>query len=293
MKDSTAMDDITERLKTGTEAIFSSNSYLSYLKTMSHFHHYSLNNNILIFSQKPNATYVAGYSSWQRNFHRNVKKGEKGIRILIPVKYQIQIEEDKQDNSENFYRIGGFRCAHVFDISQTTGEPLPTYMNSTIEGSVHDFSFMKKTLIMASPVPIHFETFQDSSLHGYYRITDKQIVIQSGMSDKQTIKTLIHEIAHAVLHGDSKDRTSISKEEREIQAESIAYCVSAHYGIDTSAYSFPYIAGWSSSKDMHELHDSLEIIRNASNRLIEIIDALKATNSQNRQRIFRYSAFLS
>ena len=266
------LDRIFQQLEEGTKNVFSSQAWTAYLQTMARFHQYSTGNSILIYTQKPDATYVAGYYAWKNTFHRYVKKGEKSIRILAPIrKYTVVQTENGEE--EQKYRIAGFRAASVFDISQTVGKDLPAYMKDTLSGTVEDYALFREALCLASPVPVRFETIEGNA-HGYYRPIDADIIIRNDMSQKQTVKTMIHEIAHAMLHHPHPGDDQLTRNRREIEAESTAYAVSSYYGIDTSEYSFPYIAGWSASHDMKELRDSLDIIRSTTDRLIATIDCI-------------------
>ena len=230
--------------------------------------------------QKPEATYVAGYNSWKNNFHRNVKKGEKGIRILAPAPIKKMVETQKTDNNGKSFieqeevTIPIFKPVTVFDVSQTEGEPIPEIMQGELESKVINYEEIKKALISVSTVPI-IEKAIDGEAKGYFSPQDHEIVIRSGMSEAQTIKTMLHEMAHSILHDKSKD---IPKEERkdrntkEVEAESVAFTVCKHLGINTDDYSFGYIATWASGKGLEELRASLDIIRMAAVELIENID---------------------
>lgn len=266
------MEQIFRQLEEGTRNVYSSEKWTSYLQTMARFHQYSTGNSILIYQQKPDATYVAGYYAWKNTFHRNVKRGEKAIRILAPVR-KYTVVQDENGEEEQKYRITGFRSAAVFDISQTAGNALPSYMTETMEGNVEDYALFLEALCLASPVPVRFEKIEGSA-HGFYRPIDADIIIRKGMSQKQTIKTMIHEIAHALLHYPHPGDTPDARNKREIEAESTAYAVCFYYGIDTSEYSFPYIAGWSENHDLAELKESLDAIRGATDRLIATIDCI-------------------
>lgn len=266
------MDRIFNQLQEGTRKVYESENWLSYLRTMARFHYYSTGNSILIYTQKPDATYVAGFYAWKNLFHRYVKKGEKSIRILAPVrKYSVVQSADGEE--EQKYRITGFRTTSVFDISQTVGRELPSYIQGTLNGTVQDYALFREALCLASPVPVRFEETEGNS-HGYYRPIDADIIICRGMSEKQTIKTMIHEIAHALLHNPYPRDDYDTRNRREIEAESIAYAVSSYYGIDTSEYSFPYIAGWSENHDLKELKDSLDVIRKTSDQMITVTDCI-------------------
>ena len=273
--------EITEKLKTGVNEIFESGQYEQYLKVMSKFHDYSTNNTILIALQRPDATRVAGFTTWKNEFQRSVKKGEKGIKILAPMFFKKEPQEkdvpdsethssenhEQEENEEQI--ITRFKVVNVFDICQTEGKELPRFGVDALKGDVEHYEAFYHSLEKTSPVPMAFEAIKDAS-HGYYDLVDKRIAIKVGLSQLQTIKTAIHEIAHATLHADKNSNTDRST--AEVQAESIAYTVCSYYGLDTSDYSFGYVAGWSRGKEIKELKDSLEIIRKTSSQIITDID---------------------
>ena len=279
------MKEITEQLEKGVEELFTSENYKTYLNTMSKFHTYSFNNTVLIAMQKPDASLVAGYDAWQKNFNRAVKKGEHGIRIIAPVevkdkrtvgridpdtKEPILDENGKQILDEVTVQSTRFRVTTVFDVSQTEGDPLPQLGVEELTGDVKDFDAFMEAIREVSPVPIRFDDIE-SGAKGYYSLDAKEIVIQKGMSEQQTMKTVIHETAHAILHDrDVMKEQGIEKDKltREVEAESVAYTVCQHFGIDTSDYSFGYIAGWSSSMEMKELKSSMDTIRKTSADII-------------------------
>ena len=265
---------ITEKLEEGIKALFASDQYAQYLKTMSRFHHYSLSNSILIFLQMPQASCVAGYKDWQKKFGRNVRKGEKGIRILAPIVYGKKKENtDESDDEEDI--VTAFKFAHVFDITQTDGKDLPSLGIDELTGDVDQYNRLFDAIRSACPVPIEFEEISDGA-NGYYHLVERRIAIRRGMSQLQNIKTMIHETAHAMLHAldeNGKRPASVPDQHgRETQAESIAYVICSHYSLDVSDYSFGYIAGWSSSKELPESKASLDIVRKTSHDLIVAID---------------------
>lgn len=274
---------ITEELETGIMDLFASNRYQEYLDVMAKFHTYSLNNSFLIAMQKPDATMVAGYQAWKRNFNRYVRKGEQGIEILAPTPYVVEKEQDKIDPVTKQPVLGrdgtpiretikvtvpAFKPVKVFDISQTEGEELPT-IATALTGDVADYQMMLRSIERMSPVPIEFGAIEGTA-NGYYAPMDQKIVIRSGMSEAQTIKTLIHEISHAKLHGKKDDGKDTSTQ--EVEAESIAYTVCKHYGLDASEYSFGYVAGWSADKDLKQLKASMNTIRSTASEIITEID---------------------
>ena len=283
------LKQITEQLEQGVAEIFTSEKYTEYLKTMAKFHNYSFNNTLLIAMQKPEATLVAGYQAWQKKFNRQVKRGEKGIQIIAPAPYkekqeiektdpetgEIVIGEDGQPETEVVERvITRFRVTTVFDVSQTTGEPIPEFEVSELEGDVLIYHDFMEALKMVAPVPIRFIEI-DGEAKGFYQLVDKYIAVQPGMSEAQTMKTAVHETAHAVLHDrDQMEAEGIVKDQltREVEAESVAYVVCNHFGLDTSEYSFSYIASWSSGKNMKELRASMDTIRKTSADMIGQIE---------------------
>ena len=294
------MKEITDRLETGIQELFESKRYEAYLTTMSKFHSYSFNNTLLIAMQ--GGQLVAGYNKWRDDFHRNVKKGEKAIKILAPAPFKAKKEVQKLDaqgrpvmgkdgkpvTEVQEIQVPAFKIVSVFDVSQTEGEPLPSIGVEELTGSVERYGEFFKALEQTSPVPIGFEDIPSGS-HGYYHLTEKRIAIQEGMSELQTLKTAIHEIAHSKLHAIDPEAPAIEQADRpdsrtrEVQAESVAYAVCQHYGLDTSDYSFGYVAGWSSGKDLKELKASLETIRATAHELITTIDGHLAQLQKERQ----------
>ena len=257
--------DITEKLKTGVQDVFSSQSYQSYLSAMARFHTYSLNNTLLIYVQCPKATYVAGYQVWKDRFHRQVRKGEKAIRILAPVRRKKKTENQVREE----YRLAGFRSAAVFDISQTEGPEVPVNLCRMLKDGQQSHGQLREALMLASLVPVHFEDIETDT-YGFFRRDENDIVIRKGLSETQTVKTILHEMAHSMMHAKADRERST----REIEAESVAYAVSSYYGIDTSSYSFPYIAVWSKEKDISQLKESLDRIRNTSGKIISLVDTV-------------------
>ena len=282
--------EITEHLEQGVQVVFESERYRDYLKAMSRFHNYSLNNTLLIVMQKPDASLIAGYGKWRDEFERHVKSGEKGIKILAPAPYKIKKDVAKTDpdtgqpvigadgkpvTEQQEVTIPAFKVVSVFDVSQTEGKELPDIAVDALTGNVEQYEDFWRALKLTSPVPVTLEKI-DGSAHGYYDLAEKRIAIDDGMSELQTIKTAIHEMAHAKLHdidlnapeqAERPDRST-----REVQAESVAYTVCQHFGLDTSDYSFGYVAGWSSGRDIKELKASLETIRTAASDLISEIE---------------------
>ena len=283
--------EITDRLEEGLKELFESEKYKSYLSTMSKFHNYSFNNTLLIAMQKPEATLVAGFKAWQTNFNRHVNKGEKGIRILAPAPYKIKEERDKLDpvtgevmldkdgmpqTEEVEIKIPAFRAVSVFDVSQTDGEPIPELEAKELLSTVEGYEDFVKAVTYVAPAPIGFEDIPGDS-KGYFSTEENRIAVQEGMSESQTLKTMVHETAHSMLHSKEVNKEDIlapskDRNTKEVEAESIAYTVCQHFGIDTSDYSFGYIAGWSSGKDMKELKSSLDTIRRTASELITGIE---------------------
>ena len=295
------VQEITEKLEQGIKELFESEKYKTYLNTMSKFHNYSFNNTMLIAMQKPDATLVAGFKAWQKNFDRHVKKGEKGIRILAPAPYKIKEEQEKLDpvtgeimldkngmpiTEEVEIKIPAFRVVPVFDVSQTDGKELPDIGVNELLGSVEDYEDFMQALTEVSPVPITYEDIEGEA-KGYFHTTDHRIAIQEGMSQSQTVKTAIHEVAHAKLHDRERNQDidavlDKDRNTKEVEAESVAYTVCQHFGIDTSDYSFGYIAGWSSDRDMKELKSSLDTIRKTASELITGIEDRLAELQKDR-----------
>ncbi|MGN1382756.1 MAG: ArdC-like ssDNA-binding domain-containing protein [Eubacterium sp.] len=283
---------ITDQLEAGIKALFESDSFRQYLQTMSKFHDYSLNNTILIAMQKPDATLVAGYTSWQKQFGRQVQKGEKGIRILAPTPYKKRMEVEKKDpdtgavlkrpdgTSEKETKevlIPAFKVVNVFDVSQTDGKPLPSLGVNELTGDVAQYEMFFEALKHTCPVPIRFEQIEGGA-KGYFHTKENRIAIQEGMSQVQTIKTAIHEMTHQALHSVASETKPDSKMPKltrnvmETEAEAVAFTVCSHYGIDTGDYSFPYLVAYSSGKSTPELKASLDKIRRTASEMITSID---------------------
>ena len=286
------LKEITDRLEQGITELFESERYKEYLRVMSKFHNYSFNNTLLIAMQKPDASLVAGFSSWKNNFGRNVMKGEKGIKIIAPSPFTVKQEVEKTDpqtgkpvigkdgkpvTEEKEIKVPAYKVVSVFDVSQTEGRELPDIAVNELTGDVDRFKDFFAALEQAAPVPVGFEKIEGGA-HGYYHLEEKRIAIDEGMSDLQTLKTAIHEIAHAKLHDidlnapKEEQKPRVDRRTREVEAESVAYTVCQHYGLDTSEYSFGYVAGWSSGKELAELRGSLETIRSTAAEMINAID---------------------
>ena len=285
---------LTDQIEAGIKALFQSGDlekYQAYLRTMSHFHHYSVNNQMLIFSQCPHATLVAGYQKWQNQFSRHVLRGEKGISILAPTPYKIKVEKEKLDpdtklplldadgntiTEEKEVQIPMFRPVKVFDVSQTDGKPLPERVQSPVAeltGNVEHYEAFMEALRRVSPVPIEMKPLSND-LDGFFSPSKQSITLRAGMSEVQTVCAAVHEIAHSKLHDYAKQPNSQPKDSstEEIEAESIAYTVCAYFGIETSANSFGYVATWSKDKDLKAFKESLDTIRKTSSDLISGVE---------------------
>lgn len=302
------MDSIMQSLESGVEELFTSNRYQEFLKTMAKFHNYSFNNTMLIAMQRPDATLVTSYKNWQ-SMGRQVMKGEKGITIIAPAPYKKMKEKEVLDENQRpimgtdgkpktekvEVTVPHFKAVTVFDIAQTSGEPIQTLAPELLTAAVQDFDSFMQAIQKISPVPIRFDEI-DGNANGYYHNADKEIVIKKGLSESQTLKTTIHETAHAKLHdkeimeslGVEKDRLT-----KEVEAESVAYCVCSSFGLDTSDYSFPYIAGWSSSREMKEMKASMDVIRKTAGEMIDqLTEELEIILEENKkQNYMKNTAF--
>ena len=292
--------EITARLEQGVQAIFDSDRYKEFLTAMSKFHDYSLNNTILIAMQGGNL--VMGFRQWEKEFDRHVKKGEKGIKIFAPAPYKVKKLVDKLDpetrkpmldregkaiKEEKEITVPAFKVITVFDISQTEGKEFPDLSVKPLLADVEQYEDFFAALEKASPVPIAFEQITNGA-NGYFSLTDKRIAIKEGVSELQAVKTAIHEIAHAKLHdvdlnAPPEQQNRVDRHTREVEAESVAYTVCQHFGLDTSDYSFGYVAGWSSGKEMTELKASLETIQATAKELITEIEGHFTELQQQRQ----------
>ena len=289
------LNDITDSIENGIKELFNSDKYKQYLQTMSRFHRYSVNNQMLIYMQKPNATLVAGFNKWRDQFSRNVKKGEKGIKIIAPTPFNKKIEETKLDPDtklpmlddngkeikvEKEIQIPMFRVVSVFDVSQTEGKPLPQ-LASDLSGNVENYDAFIEAIRRSATVPVEFKPLEKGT-DGYFSLDEQKIVIREGMSEVQTVSALLHELAHSKLHnrkdeqvkdGEQPEETAkINRNTEEVQAESISFAVCAYYGIKTDENSFGYIASWSNGKELKELKESLEVINKTSSKMITDID---------------------
>lgn len=281
------LKDLTEQLEKSIQDFMESEKYKTFLSSMAKFHNYSLNNQILIAVQKPDSTLCAGYTTWQKQ-NRYVKKGEKGIRIICPAPYKKEYLKDVIDKTTGKPEllsdgrtkqeivqkvIPFFKVGYVYDISQTEGQPLPEIAD-ILEGDLDEgLKSLKEAMLQASPVPVCFQPI-DGETNGFYSPAAGEIVVDSTLSEKQSLKTLIHETAHALLHNPEASSSQSTRETKEVEAESVAYVVCQYFGLDTSDYSFGYIAGWSSGKGTPELKASLENIRNTSNEIISNVEQI-------------------
>lgn len=293
------LSELTDRLENGIKELYASGRYAEYLAAMSKFHQYSFGNALLILFQCPTATHVAGYNTWKQ-LGRQVKRGETGIQILAPCGFRATREQEKTDpqTGQPLYDPDGnpltekvqmspnrFKIAYVFDLSQTDGQELPNIGVSELSGEVTNFASVYERLTALSPLPVEMAQVPGTA-KGYTSFTEQRIVIRPGMSEVQTIKTLVHEIAHAKLH----DPAQITPEERkrrrekEVEAESVAYVVCQHFGIETSDYSFGYVAGWSKGKELTELKASLDRIHSTAGEIIHAIQPPQPTLEQERSR---------
>ncbi|SHN87959.1 YodL domain-containing protein [Desulfitobacterium chlororespirans] len=298
--------ELTDRLEEGVQAVFQSDQYKDYLKTMAKFHSYSFRNSMLIFLQNPGATHVAGYQTWQKEFNRHVKRGETGIRILAPAPYKKTVEMEKMDPVTQKPLTNGegksitemvevsrtaFKQVTVFDVSQTDGEPLPKLINE-LDGELEDYTLFFNSLTQVSPFSIQFAEINSESTKGRCNYETREITIKENMSQVQTVKTAIHEIAHARLH-DRYGELEVPEDRgtREVEAESVAYVVCQHYGIDTSDYSFGYVAAWSSGHEVKELQSSLETIRSTAAEFIDTIDEHIVESQKTQEQVMEQEQF--
>ena len=293
------LQELTDRLENGIKELYVSGRYAEYLAAMSKFHHYSFGNVVLILLQCPTATKVAGYNRWKKDFGRQVKKGEHGISILCPCPQTRWMQKQKTDSDSGLpilsedgspvmetvrVTIPRFKIGTVFDISQTEGRELPSIVASELTGEVESFQTLYDCLAELSPVPIT-EDEVPGAAKGFFSSEEQRIVLRRGMPQLQIVKTLVHEIAHAMLH----DKTKIPVEEqkvrsqKEVEAESVAYVVCQYIGLDTSDYSFGYVAGWSKDKELRELKDSLSVIQSTAGEMISKIEAAFGRNPEPEQ----------
>lgn len=285
--------ELTDELEKGVADVFESESYKAFLECCAKFHSYSINNCILIMAQYPSASRVAGYTDWQKKFGRHVKKGAKGIKILAPCKYKVEIEDREgsdqgiaaEDAGKKTIERLGFKVVTVFDVSMTEGKELPSIGVDELTGDVKDYRKIFNALVSISPVPVFFEDIEGGA-KGYYNDAEKRIAIKSEMSEAQTVKTLLHEISHAVYHSKEalEEHDQLDRRHKETEAESIAHIVGKALDIvDSSEYSYPYLASWASGKDIKELKGSLERIRSAADEMITGIETALERQTKREQ----------
>lgn len=281
---------LTDKLEAGVKAVFEDENYLAYLKAMSQFHHYSFRNVMLILLQCPHASLVAGYNDWKKKFDRHVKAGENGIAILAPsprkfISHQLKTdpntkqyiigEDGKPETEPVIVRYNEYRVVYVYDVSQTEGKELPSYGVDELVGDVAHYDKLLSAISQISPVPIEF--MLPDKTDGLCSYKEQKIYISKGMSQLHTIEVMIHEVAHAKLHdwtNKNEDYEQKNRRTREVEAESVAFVVCQHFGLDPSASAFPYIAGWSKGKELEELNSSLERISKTASYMIEQIEKL-------------------
>lgn len=274
---SSNLDEIMKSLEDGVKDFMETDTYKAYLRAVGKFHNYSMNNVMLITMQRPDATLVAGYNTWKKSFNRNVKRGEKGLKIIAPMPVSVEKEEDRVDQYGNTYKekvtvtVPRFRAVTVFDVSQTDGDPLPDISPAELKDEVNNYSVFVKAVEKASDVPINFIGIEGSA-KGYFNVANNEISVARGMSESQTLKTLIHEIAHSVLHNKDNGGVFIDTKTKEVQAESVAFSVCSHFGIDTSEYTFPYVTAWAGDKDLKTLRNSMDTIKDTASLLIHRIE---------------------
>lgn len=304
------LEKITADLEKGVKGIFESDNFKDYLNFCAKLPRYSVNNQILIMMQKPDATMCQSFGGW-KDMKRFVKKGEKGIRILAPAPYKMQREQDKMDEAGNpvfdkdgepvketvEVTINAFKPVSTFDISQTEGEPVPMFNVAELTSSVEGYNTLFEAIKETVPVPITFENIE-SGAKGYFHVEENRIAIQEGMSEAQTVKTALHEAAHQALHSREafeKSGENKSKNQKETEAEAVAYVVCQHYGIDTSDYSFAYLATWSKDKEVPELKASLDTVRKTASWLITKIDekVQELTGEKDKNQFLEVDKFLA
>lgn len=282
----TKIRELLARIEEGTKAVFQGEEYKKYLRTISNFHHYSFRNSMLIFFSNPDATLVAGFNTWKK-LNRTVKRGETGIQILAPAPKTIWVNERVLDpdgnpvldqNGKQVYekhreKIPAYKPVFVFDVSQTIGEPLPEFGPRMLTEDVANYDDLLSSLREISPLPISFEHIESGEVRGYCSFAEEKIVVQQGMPPAQSLKTAVHEIAHAFMHDPKSVDVKSNRQTKEVEAESVAFIVCSHLGLDTADYTFPYLAGWSGSQELYQLHASLDRIQHQANEMIQRIDA--------------------
>ena len=261
-----------DRLGDGIRSVWESEEWERWLRTLAKFHDYSLNNTMLIAMQMPEATRVASYRSWQRDFNRHVKKGERGIEILVPMVVKSKLGEDDEtpqgdEETAERRKLLGFKVGHVFDVSQTEGEPLPE-IASQVSADVSDFDSLMEAIMTVSSYPIEVVDGLPPETNGLFSRRMGYIAVRKGMPQGQTVKTALHELAHSVMH-DADAEELPDRAMREVQAESVAYAVSAALGLDTSGYSFGYVASWAVGKTEEEMRQCMKAVRDAAKQILD------------------------
>ena len=298
------LKEITEGIEQGIKDLFASDRYAEYLRVMSRFHRYSVNNTLLIFMQKPDASLVAGFNKW-KDFKRHVLKGAKSIKIIAPIPHTITKEREKRDPDTGFLvvddqgnpvmekvtiQVPRFKVVPVFDVSQTEGAPLPTMVHD-LHDSVEHYDAFYEAVLRSSPVPIDMEPISQEKGDGYFSLTDNRIILREGMSESQTICTAIHEMTHAKLHNtdalaafqaENPEHKPKDRATQEVEAESVSYAVCQYYGIETADNSFGYIASWSKGRELKELKSSLETISHTANAIIWVSGERPAAIDQRK-----------
>lgn len=292
------LKEITKQLEKSIHEFMDGEKYKHFLTQMAKFHSYSLNNQILIAMQRPDATLCASYAGWKKQ-ERQVKKGETGIKIICPAPYKKEKIKDVIDPKTGKPElladgsvkreivsivIPHYKIGYTFDVSQTEGKPLPEISHQLTGELTDSQKELKEALLQVCPVPVSFQPIEGSA-NGFYSLDKKEITVDSNISEKQSLKTLIHEMSHAILHNTDIPDAPKDSSTREVQAESIAYVVCEYFGIDTSDYSFGYIAGWSSGKDTQELKKSLETISNTANNIISETEKTLTQMKESKQTI--------
>ena len=294
--------DLSKKLEEGVKGVFESEEYKKYLQVMSRFYHdYSTNNMILIAMQRPDASIVAGYRTWETKFDRHVVKDAKAIKILAPSPYKVQVENEKRDSITGKRVIGadgnperetrevqrmGYRVAYVFDVKDTVGKPLPEFGPKQLTTGVENFELLYGAVLAASPVPAAIQEMTTGA-NGYFSPSEGRVVIKAGMEPSQTLKTALHETCHAIC--DAKADPALTRSDIEIRAEGTAYVVCQHFGIETGEeYSFPYIAGWSRDKDVSQLRGMLQSIQEVSTQIIDRMEEYikEHVNEEDRNELF-------
>lgn len=275
------LDNLMGKLEAGVADVFASGKLTDWLNIMSKFPRYSANNCLLIMMQRPTAQHVCGYVTWDKEFNRHVIKGEKAIKILGGrlCKGTRKVEDEDGNMVEEEFSYTRFFPCSVFADDQTEGDPIPELCKE-LSGEASGYATIKAKLEGISNFPIAFEDITDGS-NGYFSPVEQKIAIKSGMSESQTIKTMVHELTHSILHCDGGEQEKADRDTKEIQAESVAYVVCNHLGIESAEYSFPYLASWSKGKQARAIQDNMEIIRKTAAHLIDCLTAEKKEEKED------------